>query len=764
MKEKSGLKKLAPIIVIIGVIIVPLLYSFFYLDAFWDPYSHLETLPVAIVNEDKGAKINDEQRNVGQELCDKLKDSGELKFIVTDADTAKKGVEGKKYYSSITIPSDFTESIKSASTTDKKVAELKYVTNEKRNYLASQILKSAVLKIEMSVRSSVNEEIVAELSDKLKGTPDKLTTLSDGLGKLYDGSSDLKDGTSKLNNGAKDLNNGAQKLANGTSKLKTGTSTLKNGISTLSNGTGKLVTGSETLKKGTETFNSKMKEYQSGVTTATNGSKSLSDNMAKLDTGINKLLTGATQLETATKNINDLKTGAATLAAGAEQLNTGIVNYTTGVDKLVGSVTQTTQVLAAYAQKTGDKTIGGLVAQLTSKDSLASIQALTQASTSLKTASGQISAGASKLSAGTSNVTELKSAIGQIKAGLQTAKNGSGQLTTGAKTLNKGMDKLNTATGQLAAASAKISTGAGTLNGGLEQLQSGASKLYAGAGTLFNGVTTLDNGVNTLKDGTVTLSNGTSDLDEGAGKLQDGVKTAKDGVNDSITDANDQLKALDGLDQYAKEPVKVDTTAYAPVPNYGTSFAPYFMSLSLWVGGLMIFFGIYLDADKKFKLLSRESENKVLRTGAYLLIGVVQAVALAFILLVCLGLKVNHLPLFVASCILVSLVFISIIQFFLIFFKDVGKFLALLTLILQLTSCAGTFPMETVPKLFKVLYPFMPMTYSVALFKEGVSGVGSSSLAWYNGGILLAIFVIVTAVTLLLSVGKKVQENDLVEA
>ncbi|BCN31173.1 YhgE/Pip domain-containing protein [Anaeromicropila herbilytica] len=763
MKEKMSSKKIASIIVIIGVIIVPLLYSFFYLDAFWDPYSSLETLPVAIVNEDKGAVINDEQRNVGQELCDKLKDEGTLKFIFTDADTAKKGVEGKKYYSSITIPNDFSESIKSASTTDKKTAELIYVTNEKRNYLASQILKSAVLKIEMSVRSSVDKEIVSNLADKLKSTPDKLTTLSDGLQKLYDGSSDLQSGTSKLNDGAKDLKNGATKLANGSSKLISGTSDLKNGISTLTNGTDKLAAGSKSLKTGTSTFNSKLKEYQSGVNTATTGSKSLSDNMAKLDTGINKLLAGATQLETATKNINDLKTGSSSLAAGAEQLNTGITTYTTGVDSLVANVTKTTQVLAAYAQKTGDKTIGALVAQLTSKENLASIQALSQASTTLKTASGQISAGASKLSAGTANVNELQSGISQLKAGLQNAKDGSGKLTTGSKTLNQGMTKLNTATTQLVTASAKISTGASTLNNGLAQLKAGASKLYTGAGSLFNGASTLNNGVLTLKDGTVTLATGTYDLNDGATKINDGIQTAKDKVDDSITDANEQIKALDGLDEYAKEPVNVDTSKYAPVPNYGTAFAPYFMSLSLWVGGLMIFFGIYLDADEKYKLLARNSTNKVLRTFAYLLIGVVQAVFLAIILLVCLGLKVKSIPLFVASCILVSLVFIAIIQFFLIFFKDVGKFLALLMLILQLTSCGGTFPMETVPKVFNVLYPFMPMTYSVGLFKEAISGVGHTSLAWHNGIVLLAIFFIITALTLLLTAGKKIQDNKLAE-
>jgi len=229
-------------------------------------------------------------------------------------------------------------------------------------------------------------------------------------------------------------------------------------------------------------------------------------------------------------------------------------------------------------------------------------------------------------------------------------------------------------------------------------------------------------------------------------------------------DANDQLKVLDGLDKYAKNPVEVSTEPYAPVPNYGTSFAPYFMSLSLWVGGLMIFFGIYLDADSKFKLLSRNAENKVLRTFLYLVIGLFQSVILGMILLFGLNLKVNHVGFFFASCILVSFVFISIIQFLLIFLKDVGKFLSLGFLILQLTSCGGTFPMETVPKIFNDLYPFMPMTYSVGLFKEAISGVGNTSTAWHNVCILLIIWLVFMGASLFFTGFKKVRQGKLAEA
>ena len=81
-----------------------------------------------------------------------------------------------------------------------------------------------------------------------------------------------------------------------------------------------------------------------------------------------------------------------------------------------------------------------------------------------------------------------------------------------------------------------------------------------------------------------------------------------------------------------------------------------------------------------------------------------------------------------------------------VFLKDFGKFISMLLLILQLTSCGGTFPMETVPKFFQVIYPFMPMTYSVGLFKQTISGIDEGQFM-YNTGILVALFVVFMILT-----------------
>ena len=79
-KQKSIARRIKIGVLIFGVIIIPLFYSFFYLDAFWDPYSKLDTVPVAVVNDDTGATISGKSRNLGNELVDTLKTEKSLKL------------------------------------------------------------------------------------------------------------------------------------------------------------------------------------------------------------------------------------------------------------------------------------------------------------------------------------------------------------------------------------------------------------------------------------------------------------------------------------------------------------------------------------------------------------------------------------------------------------------------------------------------------------------------------------------------------------
>ncbi|WMM91087.1 YhgE/Pip family protein [Heyndrickxia coagulans] len=90
----------------------------------------------------------------------------------------------------------------------------------------------------------------------------------------------------------------------------------------------------------------------------------------------------------------------------------------------------------------------------------------------------------------------------------------------------------------------------------------------------------------------------------------------------------------------------------------------------------------------------------------------------------------------------------ALIQFLVTFLQNPGRFLAIVILILQLTSSAGTFPLEVIPKFIQWFNPLLPMTYSVRGFKAVVSS-GEMGVMWQNAGILLIYIAAAEILTLL---------------
>ena len=296
------------------------------------------------------------------------------------------------------------------------------------------------------------------------------------------------------------------------------------------------------------------------------------------------------------------------------------------------------------------------------------------------------------------------------------------------------------------------------MTSGTKALRDGAAALHDGTATLLSNMPTLKEGAQALTDGAAALSDGAVKLDDGAAQLHNGLITASDGVNTAITSADERLGVLDGLAEYAGEPVVTETQYTHPVANYGSAFAPYFMGLSLWVGGLLIFFGIYLDYNRKIKSLTKDSTHVIRQTFLFGALSVAQGLLLGLVIQFGLGIEVAHPAMLYPACILTAWTFTAVIQFCIMHCGDLGKLLAMLLLILQLTSCAGTFPIETQAPFFGVINKFLPMTYSTQLFKEAISGSYNANAA-FSAGVLIA--YLAGFVTLSALLGRKAIHNDI---
>jgi len=630
--NRKNFEKFIKYVIITAVIIIPILYSFFYLRAFWDPYGNLKDMKIAVVNLDKG----DESENLGNDLVDKLKDKDVMTIIVLDdSDKAKEGLINEDYYATITIPENFTYDLNNAENVDRKTTTITYSPNQKSNYLASQIINKVVTSVETELRSQVDKQVVATLSDKLREMPDKLKEISDGAGQLQEGSNKLG-----------------------------------NGIEQLNSGTGEL--------------NSNYAKFDDGVNSAYNGSVKLTNGLNDLNAGAEKIAEGTAQLAENTKNLPALADKVTQLSGVTNGLQTSVSNY-------VNAVTNATNILKNYAPSNPDITY--------------------------MTAMGTLE----QLSLGNNSGTKTKG----------------DQLNDGVKALNSSVSQFASQASSLG----KLSDGINNLNNGMTELKKGLASAQEGSTTLQNGLKELDKNSKNVKTGINTLNTGSQAALEGTQTLIEGTNTFKSEIDEGMNTANEQLESLNGLDEYAADPAKAEEVDYAGIDSYGVGFAPYFMSISLWVGSLIMLIIFYYDPDDRFKLLGRNAENRFLRSGLYLLISVAQGIVLGVILKFGLGFSVTNLWLYYGSCVVISLVFFSIMQFLILNLGDVGKFLGILFLVLQLAASGGTFPIETVPKFYQSIYKFMPMNYTIRLLKESIVEINTDMLT-KNLSILFGIFIV----------------------
>ena len=158
-------KKIMKMVIFIVVMLIPIIYSFFYLKSYWDPYGNLQDMKVAIVNLDKG----DNGENQGEKVINSLKEKNVVDVCEVSKNEAENGLKNQKYYAVITIPENFTKDLNSAGEVDKKIVQITYSPNQKMNYLASQIINRIVVATETQIKSEISSKTVETLADNLKG-------------------------------------------------------------------------------------------------------------------------------------------------------------------------------------------------------------------------------------------------------------------------------------------------------------------------------------------------------------------------------------------------------------------------------------------------------------------------------------------------------------------------------------------------------------------------------------------------------------------
>ncbi len=685
---------------LVAVLLLPLLYGALYLYSFWDPYGRLDKLPVALVNEDRGATADGKRITAGADITEGLLDSGTFEWHeVSDAE-AREGVEDGTYYLSLTVPRDFSERIASSSGDSPETGALQVRTNDSNNYIVGQISRTVFAE----VRTAASTKSSRTFLDKIFIS---FSDIHEATAEAAKGAADLKKGVDKAKKGSKDLSEGLTDAKAGSSDLAAGLKKLDKGSKDVQTGTRQVANGTQALADKVNGTADKVRPYlANNGTSIRDTAKLVSDSATAARNDLADLVRRAPQLRTAAHTADDtLARLHRTSCEKPGATDPPKIELPEGVTLPEGFVLPDTKqycsALKEASTTAGDvATIADDVHQLT-KDSKGDLKTLDARLKKLKKEADELAARAPHLD------EDVEGAIRKIN-----------ELNRGAKKVADGAERLHT---------------------GITGARAGSVSLDSGVGKLKKGAGDLDGGLFKLADGSGSLATG---LKDGVGKIPDYDKDERDRRTEVMAD-----------------PVKLAAQSLHKAPNYGTGFAPYFIPLSLWVGAMVAY--MIIQPMNRRALAAGASAWRIALAGwlPVAAIGVLQVGALLAVLHWGLGLEMARAAGTVGFLALVTCCFAAIIQWLNARFGAAGRILVLALLMVQLTSAGGTYPVQTSPGFFNAVHPFLPMTHVVEALRRLISGGGLGPV-WEAVAVLTAFTLGALALTAVTARRKQVWTLD----
>ncbi|PFQ46136.1 phage infection protein [Bacillus cereus] len=617
----------------------------------------------------------------------------------------------------------------------------------------------------------------------------KTGEMQTGIGKLQDGSGKVTGGLNTLNSKTGELRDGSEKVTGGLNKLVSKSGELQTGTTNLSNGMGKLVEGQSQLEKGSQAIQKGLQDLNSNVQKSAAGLEEMQAKVPSILNTVNEKIDGAganvNRLNELTQSTaGDAKNAAQEVANLQKQIESLPKEYQEQLQPFITSAVKSTETVQQKAAGVagGTNKLNEQVKQLKGEidQKTSGLQNKLPNSEGVKTLADGIEKLTNAQNEFVSKFYGFGEGLDNAKIGADKLKDGSVQLIDGVTQLQSGSGKVTAGLGQLSAGvnqlvdgSSQVTGGLGTLSVGTSQMTGGITQLADGSSQVTIGLGTLNGGLNKMSTGSTQLIDGVNKLANGSGKVTDGLVKVNDGSGELAeklgegAEKTGEVKGTDKTYDMFASPVKVKTEKMAEVPNYGTGFTPYFLSLGLFVGALLL--SIVYPLRDTVGVPKSGFSWFISKFGVLLSVGIIQAIVADVILLFGLGVEVQSIPYFILFSIITSLAFIALIQCLVTAFGDAGRFIAIITLIIQLTTSAGTFPLELIPKFLQPFHAWLPMTYSVSGFKAVVSS-GDFNFMWQNIGILM-IFIVVLSLGTIVSLTlmhkrkfKNVVENQSVEA
>ncbi|ORT60238.1 YhgE/Pip domain-containing protein [Streptomyces sp. CB03238] len=696
--KRFGRGKL-PRAALVAVLLLPLLYGALYLWSFWDPYGRLDKLPVALVNEDRGATADGKKITAGDDITRNLRESKVFEWHeVSDAE-AREGVENGTYYLSLTMPGDFSERIASSSGDAPGTGALQVRTNDANNYIVGQISRTVFAEVRTAASTKSSRSF---------------------LDKIFIKFSDLHDATEKAAKGADELKSGA-------AKAKKGSEDLSDGLTDAKKGSGELAGGLKKLDKGAA-------DLEAGARQVANGTQVLADRVNGVAADVRPYLKdNGKKIGESARLVSDLSQG---------MRNSLDLIVKRGPTLRTGAHVAADELAAIHKEECEAKPLPD-AEPLPGADALPDAKPVPDATLCPKLQKAKVAS---------ADVAKIADDLHEL------AKDSNGDL----KKLDAQLKDLQAKADALAKRAPNLDEDLAYAVGKINELNAGAHKVATGADTLHTGLTTATSGSTELDSGVGRLKRGAGELDSGLYKLADGSTDLATGLNDGVEKIPDYDRAdRDRRTEVMADPVKLASQSLHKAPNYGTGFAPYFIPLSLWVGAMVAY--MLIQPLNRRALAAGAFAWRIALAGwlPVAAIGVLQVAALMGVLRWApgLGLEMARPAGTVAFLLLVTCCFAAIIQWLNARFGAAGRILVLALLMLQLTSAGGTYPVQTSPGFFNAIHPFLPMTYVVEALRRLITGGGIGPV-WQACAVLAAFTAGALALTALSARRKQVWSLD----
>jgi putative membrane protein len=412
-------------------------------------------------------------------------------------------------------------------------------------------------------------------------------------------------------------------------------------------------------------------QAKSGISHAAEGAIALTNGATQLETALSKINRA---LQQATNGAKKLDTGANELVSGASSLANGADKVATGTKELAKQVDKINAFLRNLQMEQASK-LQNIKSELTKVTTI-----MAQVQTELNNASTEH--------------PELKPLLNQVEEinhRLNTVKNHQQQFEN---VLTNTQPKV----------------------GQIQSLNNGAQQVATGMNTLTRGVKELQTATLRLQIGISEIQKQFPALIKSTKQLADGNKQLADKLIQATAEQQSDPKVLADI---IANPIEIIDQSIYKVSLYGVGLAPYFLPLSLWIGGLMLYFVIPIN-EKRWRLYP--AHPWFIHIGKLLTFvpfGGLQAVITGLVIQYGLGLPIQQPLYYYLFLLCLSYMSIALIGALIgIFGSGLGRLITIVLLVLQLVSSGGTFPINLIPPIFQMISPILPMSYGVTGFRH----------------------------------------------